>query len=786
LSILNDDYVPFLPTTTAVNDADQRNNYLQCVSAYDLLSLIGKHPKFSDSKSITGIVKDVDTDSREIFNVLGDLSKIPVSRKIMSNFMINCAKLKENQLLLQLREYIMECEDFLSLKYVSWYKVALGLITLDDEFESKILEEIKHRRIFIDTDTFKYGLEILVRDKSVKNMFKQRIIECGYKPQGFFDKLTGSISWDSYAECFKCSGNKCVVYLDDNYKSFLNKHHKIRSVDKIKILIYIELRLRLLSKYIALEGMRIVKKKQSRVTSLLHKIYKDDVNRGKLHKNDLRQFVMKPFLGGAPVSDETDKPKPPLEDPPPPLEDPPPPATEEPPPPATDEPPPLAGATESIGDTVVNALKNIGGIDEPLPEPTVTPIEPTVTPIEPTVTPIEPTVTPIEPTVTPIEPNVTPEPDDTPIEPTVIATDDTPIEPTVIATDDTPIEPNVTPDPTVVATDDTTATPNALTQPPIKPSNIIYIAYNDTKSNNFNIDDTDELHRRRSLIAKELKGEMSKVTGVTDSDTLTVYRVRFGPTTTSVEVGIHVTGAETLSEEDIKRNLVQSIVNDTIKSDLFVTSLELVKDIYFDGISKFPELAAATSQYKRVLVELPGAYPTTEHTRVHFEEQIISSIKDILEEPDLTIERIHIERISKVPESNDRVVVQFLIMNGVSEAKTPNEIIMNFRQKYDTGNTDYANKYQLSNVVFGDPSIVLDGSDIDTSHTLLEERERVEGVDESTLRNLEGNYHRLAYYGCDLTMDDLKNNIITAQTPLFTQCEPNIHQYLTGFIRTKT
>ena len=37
--------------------------------------------------------------------------------------------------------------------------------------------------------------------------------------------------------------NKCIVYLDDNYKSFLNKKHKIRSVDKIKILIYVELRL---------------------------------------------------------------------------------------------------------------------------------------------------------------------------------------------------------------------------------------------------------------------------------------------------------------------------------------------------------------------------------------------------------------------------------------------------------------------------------------------------------------------------------------------------------------
>ena len=74
-----------------------------------------------------------------------------------------------------------------------------------------ILEEIKQRRIFLDTDKFKYGLEILLNDDKVKNMFKKRIIECGYKPQGFFDKLMGKISWDSYNECFKCSDNRYSV-----------------------------------------------------------------------------------------------------------------------------------------------------------------------------------------------------------------------------------------------------------------------------------------------------------------------------------------------------------------------------------------------------------------------------------------------------------------------------------------------------------------------------------------------------------------------------------------------
>ena len=59
--------------------------------------------------------------------------------------MINCARLKDNQYLMKLREYILECEDYLSLKYVNWYKVTLGLIKLDDEFESMIINEIKRK-----------------------------------------------------------------------------------------------------------------------------------------------------------------------------------------------------------------------------------------------------------------------------------------------------------------------------------------------------------------------------------------------------------------------------------------------------------------------------------------------------------------------------------------------------------------------------------------------------------------------------------------------------------------
>ena len=50
LSLLNDKYIPFLPSTVAIKDPDQSKNYLNCVSAFQLLSIIGKNKKYSMSK----------------------------------------------------------------------------------------------------------------------------------------------------------------------------------------------------------------------------------------------------------------------------------------------------------------------------------------------------------------------------------------------------------------------------------------------------------------------------------------------------------------------------------------------------------------------------------------------------------------------------------------------------------------------------------------------------------------------------------------------------------------
>ena len=295
LGILDEKYIPFLPSTSCVKDKKLIKNYLNSVSAFQLLTLIGKKDKYVNSNSISGLIEDIDQKSSDIFKSLGSLTHIPEARKLSTSFTINCYKLTRNNSvhMKELHSHILDCEDYLSVKNVDWYEVALGLKPFDEEFENAILNELRNRRIIIDTDKFHYGLKLLKNDEKVKKIFKHRLLECGHKPQGFFDKLFGTISWDSYNECFKCSDNSCVVQLDDNYKTFLNQKHKIMTVDKVKILIYAELRLRELSRHFALEAVRLNSNKTSKVKGLLNDIYNSDTKLNNISTNSLRQRTMK-------------------------------------------------------------------------------------------------------------------------------------------------------------------------------------------------------------------------------------------------------------------------------------------------------------------------------------------------------------------------------------------------------------------------------------------------------------------------------------------------------------
>ena len=789
LSLLSETYIPFLPTATCVANKSYIQLYLSSVSAYKLLSLIGKKEKYVNSNSISELIDDIDTGSEEIFRSIGTITNIPVSRKVMSKFMINCEKLSRSSN--PLHSYILDCEDMLSMKNVHWYHVALGLIPLDDDFENAILQEIKDRKIFIDTDKFKYGLELLAKDKKVKEIFKRRIIQCGRKPQGFFDKLFGTISWDSYNECFQCSENKCTVSLDDNYKAFLNQRHRIKSIDKIKILIYVELRLRALSKHFSLESMRIAKNSTGKVSRLLNKMYLLDKQTGNLSSNHLRQVVMqrrKQEGGGVdqgspeettpdselneddlrkkldeleasmqrqpemPVSDQqtveelkqevtTEEPKqeePKQEEPKqeePKQEEP---KQEEPKQeePKQEEPKQEEPKQEESG--FLDKAKSLFGLsDKDSNEATVD------------------KATVDKATVD------TPTVDEATLDK---ATEDMPTEDMPTAA----IPPsNEEPTDTLNMSERSVLDPQS---PPPDFEKLVYITYNGIIGKT----------GIKQSIADQIKINMGKISKTNNPDVFKVHSIRTGPKTTSVEVEIVPENIVNLSVEEIKNNIVRSVANRSFLRDIVVIELDSVKDIYFDGISKYPELQKLPSQFKRALVELKGKFPETTGERIPFEEKLLVQIKEMLEEPDLNLHRVQLESVSRSKLSDQYVVVQFLIMNGKNEKTIPHDMIMKLKQNYKQGDNDFTFKHGILRIVFGEPSVILDNEGVTTMRSLQQEKNEMTPTDEVTLDKLEKDYKRIAYLGCDITIDNLKHNMITADTPLNEECEQMVQQYLEG------
>ena len=166
----------------------------------------------------------------------------------------------------------------------------------------------------------------------------------------------------------------------------------------------------------------------------------------------------------------------------------------------------------------------------------------------------------------------------------------------------------------------------------------------------------------------------------------------------------------------------------------------------------------------------------TKDSKIEFEKNAIQYIHEFLD-PTMDPIRIQLERVARVPKDNSRVSVQFLIMNGFRETNTPNEIIMNFKNRYGDGTTEFAEQYQLKKAVFGDPSIIIDGSENDKTNTFVQEKKEAEIVDTSTLKSIEEDPVNISYYGCNLTIADLTKNIISASTPLPYECNGTIEQF---------
>jgi hypothetical protein len=154
-----------------------------------------------------------------------------------------------------MNDYIVDCSK-LSNKDINWYHIILHLDEFDPEFEKDILNHNDKLNFVINKSTMHWYLIQMKDNTLLKNIFKSRLIECSKDPKSFFDKLTGNISFKSLNDCNKCH-NDCILYLNQYYKKFLLNDDLVSIVDKLKILIYCEIRLIQLSKYLSIECLRI-------------------------------------------------------------------------------------------------------------------------------------------------------------------------------------------------------------------------------------------------------------------------------------------------------------------------------------------------------------------------------------------------------------------------------------------------------------------------------------------------------------------------------------------------
>ena len=193
-------------------------------------------------------------------------NEIDTANMQLSNF--QCIEGLDNEKNEFLTNFILDCSKYCN-RDVDWYRVLLNIDKLDEDFETEVLKLVNKNTLQLDYNSIKNVLNQLESNTELKNIFRDRLIECSKSPYSFFDTLTGSISFDSLNDCQKCHDD-CILYLNDNYKSFLmNDTDGIGISNKLKALMYCEFRLYQLSKAISLEALRIKKKKYSKVKNIL-------------------------------------------------------------------------------------------------------------------------------------------------------------------------------------------------------------------------------------------------------------------------------------------------------------------------------------------------------------------------------------------------------------------------------------------------------------------------------------------------------------------------------------
>ena len=195
-------------------------------------------------------------------------------------------------------DYVLDCSN-ICIRDINWYNIILNQEKFDNEYELEI-EKKNSNYIRIDVEELNKILLEFVDDDELEEIFRNRIVQCAYmepkvtyppydpppmKPDPMMRELVEKYNKEveNYKpkkpepiiekdECHMCMDD-CILYLNPSYKGFLyKKHDRVNTVEKIRMLVYCELRLNELMKYLKLESDRLFTQNYERVTEILNKI----------------------------------------------------------------------------------------------------------------------------------------------------------------------------------------------------------------------------------------------------------------------------------------------------------------------------------------------------------------------------------------------------------------------------------------------------------------------------------------------------------------------------------
>ena len=123
-------------------------------------------------------------------------------------------------------------------------------------------------------------------------------------------------------------------------------------------------------------------------------------------------------------------------------------------------------------------------------------------------------------------------------------------------------------------------------------------------------------------------------------------------------------------------------------------------------------------------------------------------------------------------EDKERVVVQFLVMDGFMGTKSSYDIVREFLSKKD--DSEFLDKHELKNIQELEGCLVFD---TDYSRPYESKYETLKTTGLKTMGDMI-DANRVQNYGCDDTVESIKNNVIKSTNSLSKQCEDPINKAL--------